>query len=116
VAKRKKLLLRPHRHQSLHQLPHLLLLLQQPLTLLAMLPRWLLTLPRPLLPSKLYCFTQKATFGWLFCFSSCSVAGAPHVKVNLFVDIKMISALVQFGQSSCAIWYIVEIRFIPYRL
>jgi hypothetical protein len=69
VAKRKKLLLRPHRLLPL--LPHLLLLrLLQLLMLLATLPRrlltLLLTLQRLLLPSKLYSFKQKATFGWLF--------------------------------------------------
>jgi hypothetical protein len=63
VARRKKLLLHPHRLLPL--LPHLLLpRLLLLLTLLATLPRRLLTLrltlPRLPLPSKLYSFKQKS--------------------------------------------------------
>jgi hypothetical protein len=81
VARRKKRLLHPHRHLPL--LPHLLLLrLLQHLTLLATLPRWLPTLPRPLLPSKLYRFNKKPPSGGFLLGSNVNHPGKLQYSVS----------------------------------
>jgi hypothetical protein len=83
VAKRKKLLLRPHRLLPL--LPHLLLLrlrLLQLLMLLATLPRWRLKLRRLLLPSKLYSFNKKPPSGGFLLCSDVGRSGEPQYRVS----------------------------------